>query len=130
LVRVTLRFSEEIVDEPITSQVILEENLPLNILSAHIDQQGGEILVEVPSTQVEKLVKAFQERGVEVEVRELIEKDGEKCIDCGACISLCPMDALGFGEDFSVELDQEKCIGITCGLCVDTCPVYAIKLLG
>lgn len=130
MVRVTLRFSEEIVDEPITSQVILEENLHLNILSAHIDQQGGEILVEVPPNQVEKLIKAFQERGVEVEVRELIEKDGEKCIDCGACISLCPMDALGFGEDFSVELDEEKCIGTTCGLCVDTCPVDAIKLLG
>jgi NAD-dependent dihydropyrimidine dehydrogenase PreA subunit len=130
LVRVMLRFSKEIADRPITYEVILEQKSPVNILSAHMNQQGGEILVEIDSTHADKVIKAFRDKGVTVDVRKLIEKDDEKCIDCGSCVSLCPMDAISFGEDYSVILDEEKCNGITCGLCVDACTRRAIKLLG
>ena len=130
MVRVLLRFSRGIVDEPITSQVIREEGATINILSAHIDPQGGEILVDIPSDQAENAIRAFRERGVTVDVRELIEKDDEKCTDCGACVSLCPVDAIAFEGDFSVEIDEERCIGVTCGLCVDACPARAIRLIG
>jgi Fe-S-cluster-containing hydrogenase component 2 len=127
MVRILLRFSKEIVDQPIISQVILGEKIPINILSAHIDQQGGEILADIPSTYAEDAVKAFRERGVNVDVRKLIEVNDEKCIDCGACVSLCPVNAITFEGDFSVTFDNEKCIGITCGLCVDACPMRAIR---
>lgn len=130
MVRVLLRFSKEIVDRPITSQVILEQGTPVNILSAHMNQQGGEILVEIGSEQADKVIKAFRDRGVTVDVRRLIEKDDGKCTDCGGCISICPMDALSFGDDLTVLLDEGRCNGITCGLCVDACPQRAIKLLG
>lgn len=130
MVRVLLRFSREIVDQPITSQVILEERIPVNILSAHISPQGGEILADIPPAQAEKAIRAFRDRGVTVDVRELIEKDDEECTDCGACVSLCPMEAITFEEDFSVILDEERCIGVTCGLCVDACPQGAIRLIG
>ncbi len=125
-----LRFSKEIADLPITSQVILEQKVPVNILSAHMNQQGGEILAEVDSDHAEAVVKAFRRKGVTVDVRKLVEKDDERCIDCGACVSLCPMDALAFSENHAVVLNEEKCNGITCGLCVDACTTRAIKLLG
>jgi ferredoxin len=127
MVRILLRFSKEIVDQPIISQVILGEKIPINILSAHIDQQGGEILADIPSTYTENAVKAFRERGVNVDVRKLIEVNDEKCINCGACVSLCPVNAIMFEGDFSVTFDNEKCLGITCGLCVDACPMRAIR---
>lgn len=130
MVRVLLRFSKEIADQPITSQVILEKGIPINILSAHIDQQGGEILAEIPSIHAEEAIKAFRERGVTVDVRKLIEADDEKCIDCGACISLCPVNVITLKEDFSVVFNEERCLGTTCGLCVDTCPTRAIRLIG
>jgi NAD-dependent dihydropyrimidine dehydrogenase PreA subunit len=130
MVRVMLRFSKEIADRPITSQVILEQGKPVNILSAHMDQQGGEILVEINSDNADRVIKAFRDKGVTVDVRKLVEKNDEKCIDCGACISLCPMDALTFDKDYSVILHEERCNGITCGLCVDACITNAIKLLG
>jgi len=125
-----LRFSREIADRPITSQVILEQGAPVNILSAHMNQQGGEILVEIDPAHADKVAEAFREKGVVVDVRKLIEKDEDRCIDCGVCVSICPMDAITYGEDHSVNLEGERCNGITCGLCVDACPQAAIKLLG
>ncbi|MBC8223282.1 4Fe-4S binding protein [Candidatus Bathyarchaeota archaeon] len=125
-----LRFSKENVDRPITSQVILEQGTPVNILSARMNQQGGEILVEIDADHVEGVIKAFRERGVTVDVRRLIEKDDDKCVDCGACVSICPMDALTFDDDHSVILLEDRCNGVTCGLCVDTCPQRAIRLIG
>jgi ferredoxin len=130
LVRVMLRFSREIADRPITSQVILEQGVPINILSAHMNQQGGEILVEIDPAHADRIVEAFRDKDVSVDVRRLIEKDDEKCTDCGGCVSICPVEALTFGEDHSVNLEEERCNGITCGLCVDACPQGAIRLLG
>lgn len=129
MVRLLLRFSEKVVDQPITAQVILEQGVPVNILSAHINQQGGEILAEIPSAHLDKIVKAFSEKGVTVTVRKLIEVDSEKCFDCGACLSICPVNAITFKKDLSVVFDEGKCIGSTCGLCVDACPARAIKLI-
>jgi formate hydrogenlyase subunit 6/NADH:ubiquinone oxidoreductase subunit I len=49
----------------------------------------------------------------------------ERCIDCGACISICPTDALHFNREERLEFSYEKCIG--CLLCLDSCPRYAIE---
>ena len=129
MTRVLLKFSEKIVDKPITAQVILELGVPINILSAHIDAQGGEILTDIPSTHADRVIKTFRERGVTVAIQKLIEVDSERCFDCGACLSLCPVNAIMLKEDFSVVLNEEKCIGSTCGMCVDACPARAIKLI-
>jgi len=129
LVRILLRFSEKVVEEPITAQVILAHGVPISIVAAHIDSQGGEILAEVPETHVERVVKAFREKGVTVTVPKLIEVDSERCFDCGACLSLCPVNAIAFKEDFSVVFDEKKCIGSPCGACVDACPARAIRLV-
>ena len=129
MARILLRFSEEIVEKPITSQVILEHEVPINIIAAHTDSQGGEIIVEVPATHVKRVIDAFRKRGVTVTIPKLIEIDSEKCFDCGACLSLCPVSAITLEEDFSVAFDDKKCIGSPCGMCVDTCPTRAIKLV-
>ena len=129
MVRILLRFSEKIVEQPITAQVILQHGIPIGIVAARIDSQGGEILAEVPSTHIDKVIDAFREKGVIVTVPKLIEVDSEKCIDCGACYSLCPVGAIVFEEDCSVIFDEQKCIGSPCGLCVDACPARAIILV-
>ncbi len=129
MVRVLLKFSEKIIDQPITAQVILEQGTPVNILSAHIDPKGGEILVDIPTINAEKIIKAFRERGVTVLAQELIEVDRERCFNCGACISLCPVTAIDLKEDLSVVFDEKRCIGGTCATCVDACPARAIRLI-
>lgn len=124
--KILLGFSQERANLSITSQVILDLQVSLNILNANVSGRGGEILVDVPSGDVGRVVKAFRDRGVAVKVQRGVEVDGERCIDCGACFSVCPVDAISFGVDRSVCFDEERCI--SCGLCVDTCPVRAIRV--
>ena len=130
MVRVLLRFRKEIVDQPITSEIILEQGTPINILAAHINQEGGRILAEIETTNAQKVIEALRKRGVTVDVRNLIEVDDDKCTDCGACYSLCPVNAITYNEDYSVVFDGEKCLGTNCGLCADACPTRAIRLIG
>ena len=127
MVRILLRFSEEIVEEPITSQIILELKVPINIIAAHVNSKGGEVLAEVPDAALGKVVKAFRKRGATVSIPKLIEVDSEKCVNCGACVTLCPVEAITIDEDASVVFDKEKCIGSICSACVDACPARAIK---
>lgn len=127
--RILLRFSEENVEEPITSKVILELGIPMRIVTATVNSLGGDILVEVPAVHVEKIVKAFKAKGVIVTFPKLIEVDCDKCYDCGACYALCPVDAISYEEDYSVVFDEKTCIGNPCGLCVDACPARAIRLV-
>jgi Fe-S-cluster-containing hydrogenase component 2 len=127
MVRILLRFSENIVEQPITSQIILELKVPINIITAHVDSKGGEVLAEVPDEALQKVVKAFRKRGATVSIPKLIEIDSEKCISCGACLTLCPVEAITMDEDATVVFNQEKCLGSTCSACVDACPARAIK---
>ncbi len=53
--------------------------------------------------------------------------DEDKCINCGACVSLCPTNALYLDKDDRLAFYYEKCIG--CLLCLDSCPRLAIKEL-
>lgn len=48
----------------------------------------------------------------------------ETCINCGACDSTCPVNAISEQSDKRV-IDAATCID--CGACVDSCPVSAIS---
>mgnify|MGYP006302592711 CR=1 FL=1 len=53
-----------------------------------------------------------------------VKKKKKKCTACGACVDVCPVDAITL-EDKAV-VDADTCID--CGTCVDECPVEAITL--
>ena len=127
MVRILLRFSEKIVEEPIVSQIVLELKVPINILTAHVNSKGGEVLAEVPDESLDKIIKAFRKRGATVSLPKLIEVDAEKCVSCGACVALCPVEAITIDQDASIVFNREKCVGSTCSVCVDACPGRAIK---
>ena len=126
MVRILLKFSEDIVEEPIISKIILDLKVPINIITAHVNSKGGEVLADVPDEALAKVVEALRSKGAKVIFPKLIEVDEKKCMNCGSCVALCPVDAISVAEDKSIVFDQEKCVGSTCSTCVDACPARAI----
>ncbi|MFP4115698.1 MAG: 4Fe-4S binding protein [Candidatus Aenigmatarchaeota archaeon] len=53
------------------------------------------------------------------------EIDNEKCLRCGGCVGVCPVQALELTEN-GVKWDEEKCT--YCGKCEKICPVGAIDV--
>ena len=52
--------------------------------------------------------------------------DKSKCIGCGTCVAICPVEAISFDENGKAQIDKTKCI--QCGACQASCPVEAIKI--
>jgi len=55
--------------------------------------------------------------------------DTHKCIGCGKCTNICPMEAISVtttGKDKYAQVDDKLCLG--CGVCIKNCPKDAIKL--
>ncbi|MDR1992933.1 MAG: 4Fe-4S dicluster domain-containing protein [Nitrososphaerota archaeon] len=127
--RLLIRVNEEQASKPIAAQIIIEHKVHMAILSAHINNKGGEILVEIPDDIETKIAEAFRRRGVIVTVPKLIQINTEKCFSCSTCTALCPVEAINIDKEDTVQFDKEKCLGNTCGICVDACPVRAIKFL-
>jgi len=55
------------------------------------------------------------------------QHDPTSCIACGACVEICPMEALIMDDYSEIEFDQTRCIG--CGLCITVCPSESLKLV-
>jgi ferredoxin len=59
------------------------------------------------------------------EVKRMSAKvDEDTCTACGACVEVCPADAITV-ED-AAKVDAELCT--ECGACVEECPLEAISL--
>jgi MinD superfamily P-loop ATPase len=54
----------------------------------------------------------------------VIEK--ESCTGCGACVEVCPPQAL-FLDDEKIEIQEEFCE--ECGFCAAECPAEAIRIV-
>ncbi len=122
-----LRFDKQRTAEPIISTVILKTKAPINILRAEVDESTGEVLIEIPDEKAESTLAAFKQMGVSIQVGAFIEISRQRCIDCGHCITICPVEAISAEKDLTVNIDLEKCVN--CGACVDCCPTRAISML-
>ncbi|MDI6640168.1 MAG: 4Fe-4S binding protein [Methanocellales archaeon] len=124
--KILLRFTPEIIQEPHIAEVILETGAKLNIDRASIDAVSGEVVIDVPDEKCDKVIKLFRSRGVVVSVLEhQIVLDEDECVQCGACISVCHTKALSFKEDWSITLDERRCN--QCGACITACPHRALE---
>ena len=113
-------------NEPIFAKAIIETCIEINVLRAKIDGEKNIMLLDVPEDGIEKFTEFMNKYKINVTpIKESITLDKDSCIDCGACVSICPTDAL-YSDDFSIELDGTKCI--LCKACIDVCPVGALKM--
>ena len=58
-------------------------------------------------------------------LNHLFSVDEDKCFGCGACIALCPVNALDLQKRLAV-VDEKNCTH--CELCIPSCPVFALDI--
>lgn len=123
-----LNFSPKMVNQAVITNLIKNFDLSFNILRADINPKGGKMLVEISGPEAEDGIQYIEKAGIEVSrVKRVVKKDEKLCIDCGACVSLCPVKAILIEEDWTVGVDDKECVG--CKLCTYSCPTKAIKVV-
>jgi formate hydrogenlyase subunit 6/NADH:ubiquinone oxidoreductase subunit I len=104
---------------------ILKHDITFNILKFSTGSAGINLLLDVPEEKVKTITESLIESNIKVNKKGRVIVDLDLCIDCGACISLCPTDALHINGEERLEFSYETCIG--CLLCLDSCPRFAIE---
>jgi L-aspartate semialdehyde sulfurtransferase ferredoxin len=113
--------------KPIIAQVVRDTGVLINVERAVIDSSEGEALIDVPDEQCALVSERMISLGAQVRILEHgISFNETECVDCGACISVCPREVFSFDPEWKLRLAEEKCI--LCGKCVDTCPHRALTL--
>ena len=57
--------------------------------------------------------------------KKYAEPDRSRCVACGACVKVCPRQAISVWHGCYAVVDNEKCVG--CGKCGKTCPAGCIQ---
>jgi L-aspartate semialdehyde sulfurtransferase ferredoxin len=130
--KIVLTFPQKSVNKPIVHKLIKDFDLVFNILKASItpDEEGLMVLeLSGENKMIEDGIKYLKEQGVKIQpLSKDIKVNWDKCTQCGACVSICPTEAL-FIKDrktMQVEFNPEKCIA--CELCIRPCPPRAIEV--
>ena len=127
--RTVLHFPRQLIDQPIVSRLVREYDLEFNILRANITPESEGLMVLDLSGEESRLAEGLQyiqSLGVRTQrLAQDVSRDERLCTHCGACITICPVDALTVVPDTrEVLFDAEKCIA--CELCVPVCPPRAM----
>ena len=129
--RVVLRFSSDNAEKPVIYKLVKDYDLIVNILRAEIKpNKEGYLVLELAGDQdqYDEGIEYLKNTYVAVDpLKEEIFWKQEKCVECGACTSLCPTNALYIERpSMNVHFDEEKCI--ICGMCVRACPAKAVEV--
>lgn len=124
--KIVLKFSQKIMQDPLLADVVLETGVRLKIDRAFVDASIGEIVIDVPDERVEEVAAAFRRRGAEVrEMDTPIVFDEAECVQCGACVSVCPVEVFEYKDDRTILINLKRCV--LCKTCIAMCPHGALK---
>lgn len=128
--RVTLTFSQSLIQMPITYRLAKDFNVAANIIRAQVTpNQVGTLVLELSGVvdELESAIEWMRAQDVEVTLAQgEIAIDENICVDCGLCTGVCPTEALVLDkESFRLKFLTMRCV--VCEQCIPTCPVGAIS---
>lgn len=129
--KIVCYFSAAQSEQPIIYRLVKNYDLIVNILKADINPlKQGYLVMELEGVKekYQEGLSFLKSLGVIVEpLSEKVVWDDDLCIQCGACASFCPTEALAIDRDtMMVSFEDAKCV--LCGMCLECCPTRAIIL--
>lgn len=125
--KLLVNFSRKKGSKPIIAQVVRDTGVLINVERAVIDSSEGEALIDVPDDQCRIVSDSMISLGANVRILEHgISVNESECVDCGACISICPREVFSMDKEWKLRLAEEKCV--LCGKCIEACPHQALTL--
>ncbi len=129
--KIVLHFPPTATGQPVVHRLSREYGLVFNILRASITpQEEGLMVLELSGEEAdyERAAEYLREMGIRVQpLVQDIRKNDERCVDCGACVGVCPTKALVLERpSMKVVFEPDECV--VCGECVPCCPVGAMEL--
>lgn len=129
--KVVLNFPEDIVEDPITYNLISDYSIQVNILRASISPgKQGMMVVELggEENQISQGLDYLERVGVQVEpLAQEIRHLEDRCTSCTSCVPHCPTQALDVDrQSWHVTFEPEKCI--ICLSCLETCIYRAMSV--
>jgi len=130
--RVVLHFPKDLLDKTITYKLVKDHDLMFNILQAKITpDEEGIMVIELSGKKKDYAegVNYLKKQGVGVQLlSQDVKMNEKKCTQCGACIAVCPTEALYIDKKtMKVKFDINKCTA--CELCVKACPPRAMEVV-
>ncbi len=128
---IVLRFSPDMVDQPLVYRLVKDFDLIPNIIKANVNQDRmGSMVLSISGYEndYKEALEYMKMCGMEVSfLADSMVWDKDVCTQCGACTAVCPSGALYIERPaMTVHFDSEKCI--VCQMCLQACPVKAVKL--
>jgi ferredoxin len=128
--RIVLRFPHRLVDQPIVYNLVKKFDLQFNILKAYVTpREEGLLVLELKGEDnaYEEGIDYLKDLGVRVQaLSQDIVRNISRCTHCGACVVVCPTEALVLDANSREVLFYDtKCIG--CELCIKACPTRAME---
>jgi len=129
--KIVLHFPPTATGQPVIYRLSRDYGLVFNILRASVSpQEEGLMVLELSGAEADyrRATDYLKEMGIRLQpLVQDIRKNDERCTDCGACVGVCPTEALVLERpSMKVIFDPEQCV--VCGECVPTCPVGAMEL--
>ena len=125
--KLLVTFSRKKGRKPIIAQVVRDTGVLINVERAIIESQEGEALIDVPDEQCRLVSDTMISLGANVRILEHgISVNESECVDCGACVSICPREVFSMDSTWKLQLAEEKCV--LCGKCIEACPHQALTL--
>ena len=109
-----MRFPQRLVERPIIYRLVKDYDLEFNILKASITpEQEGLLVLELKGEQKEydKGINFLTNSGVKIQsLSQDVTRNEERCTSCGACVTVCPVNANRIEDNGIVSTDPHRCV--------------------
>jgi len=81
-------------------------------------------LVGAEGLHRELVVESLREIMRSYHITYIAKVDADKCVGCGECVAICPMQVFELRQGKAVVVNDQDCLG--CDSCVEACEPVAI----